>query len=47
MKRSMKMKRYVTNVVCLGILTAAAVLLFLARVKPKAVKDKTKRLDIF
>ena len=44
MKRYM---RYVRNVTALVILTAAAVLLFLARVKPKAVKDKTKRLDIF
>jgi VIT1/CCC1 family predicted Fe2+/Mn2+ transporter len=46
MKRSMKIKRYVTNVVVLVILTAAAVFLFLGRVSPKAVRDKTKRMHV-
>ena len=40
-------QRYIANVTGIIILTAAAVLLFLARVTPKAVKDKTKRMDIF
>jgi hypothetical protein len=44
MKRYM---RYVKNVTALVILTAAAVLLFLARVKPDAVGDTTKRMEIF
>ena len=40
-------KRYIANATALSILTAAAVLLFLARVTPNAVEDRTKRMDIF
>jgi uncharacterized protein involved in outer membrane biogenesis len=40
------MKRYIKNVTALVILTAAAVLLFLARVKPNTVRDETKRQSV-
>jgi hypothetical protein len=40
-------KRYVGNIVCVPILTVAAVFLTLARVPPSAIVDETERMVIF
>ena len=40
-------KRYIGNIVCVPILTVAAVFLTLARVPPSAIVDETERMVIF